>query len=410
MLNTGKFAGRTIIISGASRGIGLAIAKKLAKDGANIAILAKTTTPHPKLPGTIYTAAEEVEKLGGKALPCVVDIRDEGQVQKAVEDTVNKFGGIDICINNASAISMTNTINTSMKTYDLMNSCNTRGTFMLSQKCIPYLKQSKNPHILNMSPPLLMEPHWFANHTAYTIAKYGMSMCVLGMAEEFKSDGIAVNALWPKTAIWTSAMELLSGGQESGGSRKAEIVADAAYSVLSKNSRNYSGKFLIDEDVLKEEGVTDFEQYACKPGAKLILDLFVPGSSFDHFTADNEHQKSRDSLSKVSLDEAIETVKKVAHLKDLKTNAVFHFKVNDSSRHSRSVFLDLKNGTASDSPNSVKPDVVFEMSASTFVDMIEGSLSPTAAFMSKKLKVSGDLTQALKFEKALQAVGPKTSN
>ncbi|XP_046845992.1 hydroxysteroid dehydrogenase-like protein 2 isoform X1 [Xenia sp. Carnegie-2017] len=256
MLNTGKLAGKTIFISGASRGIGKAIALKAAKDGANIVIAAKTAEPHPKLPGTIYTAAEEVEKAGGQCLPCIVDIRDESAVKTAVEKAVQKFGGIDILVNNASAISLTGTLATPMKRYDLMNGVNTRGTFLCSQACIPYLKVAKNPHILNISPPLNMKPLWFK---AYTIAKYGMSMCVLGMAmcvlgmaEEFKDDGVAVNALWPKTAIKTAAMEMLAGGDALQQCRKTDIMSDAAYVVLTTDSKSRTGEFLIDEDVLRE--------------------------------------------------------------------------------------------------------------------------------------------------------------
>jgi NAD(P)-dependent dehydrogenase (short-subunit alcohol dehydrogenase family) len=281
MLNTGKFAGKTLILSGGSRGIGKAIALKMAKDKANIVILAKTTTAHSKLEGTIYSVAEEIEAAGGKALPCCVDIRDETQVQNAVEEAVKKFGGIDIVVNNASAISLTPTVKTSMKRYDLMNQVNARGTFLLSQKCIPYLKQAKNPHILNLSPPLVMDKVWFKNHVAYTIAKYGMSMCVLGMAEELKKDGIAVNALWPKTAIWTAAMAMLSGGNDSSGTRTTDIISDAAYAILSRNSKEFTGNFTIDEHILREEGVTDFEKYASKPGTSLILDFFLPQSVLD---------------------------------------------------------------------------------------------------------------------------------
>uniref|UniRef100_A0A914DRZ8 Hydroxysteroid dehydrogenase-like protein 2 n=2 Tax=Acrobeloides nanus TaxID=290746 RepID=A0A914DRZ8_9BILA len=277
ILNTGKFKGRTAVITGASRGIGKAIALKLAKDGANIVIAAKTAEPHPKLPGTIYTAAKEIEEAGGKCLPCIVDVRFEDAVEKCVEEAVKKFGGIDILINNASAISMTGTENTSMKTYDLMHNINTRGTFLMSQKCIPYLRKSKNPHILNLSPPLLMDPKWFSNHVAYTMAKYGMSMCVLGMHEELRPDGIAVNALWPRTMIWTAAVEnILAGESGKSASRGPEIMADSAYAILSKNSREFTGNFVIDEPFLKKEGVTDFEKYAMVPGSSLISDFFVP--------------------------------------------------------------------------------------------------------------------------------------
>jgi citronellol/citronellal dehydrogenase len=268
--------GRTLFITGASRGIGLAIAKRAARDGANIAIAAKTTEAHPKLPGTIFSAAEEIEKAGGKALACVVDVRDEGQIAAAVAKTAETFGGIDILINNASAISLTGTLATPMKRYDLMHSVNTRGTFACSQACIPWLKKSSNPHILNNSPPLNMEARWFGPHVAYTMAKFGMSMCVLGMAEELKGDGIAVNAIWPRTVIATAAVQNLLGGDATiQGSRTPEIMADAAYAILTKPSREFTGNFCIDEEVLKKEGVTDFSKYASVPGADLIPDFFL---------------------------------------------------------------------------------------------------------------------------------------
>jgi citronellol/citronellal dehydrogenase len=267
--------GKTLFITGASRGIGLAIAKRAARDGANIAIAAKTTEPHPKLPGTIYTAAEEIEKEGGKALPCVVDIRDENQIAAAVQKTVETFGGIDILVNNASAISLTGTLMTPMKRYDLMHGVNTRGTFACSQACIPHLKKAQNPHILNNSPPLNMETRWFAPHVAYTMAKFGMSMCVLGMAEELKPDGIAVNAIWPRTVIATSAVQNLLGGDATmQGARTPEIMADAAYAILTRPSREFTGNFCIDEEVLAQEGVTDLSKYQLVPGSTLIPDFF----------------------------------------------------------------------------------------------------------------------------------------
>src|SRR5215468_1252766 len=268
--------GKTLFITGASRGIGKAIALRAARDGAKIAIAAKTTEPHPKLPGTIFTAAEEIEKAGGKALACVVDIRDEAQIAAAVGKAVEKFGGIDILVNNASAISVTGTVDTPEERYDLMHSVNVRGTFAWSQACIPHLKHSSNPHILNNSPPLNMEARWFAPHVAYTMSKFGMSLCVLGMAEELREDGIAVNALWPKTMIATAAVQNLLGGEASiRGSRKPEIMADAAYLILTKPSREFTGQFCIDEELLRAEGVTDFSKYQAVPGAQLFGDLFV---------------------------------------------------------------------------------------------------------------------------------------
>jgi citronellol/citronellal dehydrogenase len=268
--------GKTVFISGGSRGIGLAIAVRAARDGANVAIAAKTAEPHPKLPGTVYTAAEAIEKAGGKALAHVVDIRFEDQVEAAVAKTAETFGGIDILVNNASAISLTSTLYTPMKRFDLMHQINTRGTFLCSQKCIPFLKKSDNPHILTLSPPLNMKPHWFASHVAYTMAKYGMSMCVLGMAEEFRSDGIAVNALWPRTTIDTAAVRNLLGGTAMADrSRSPEIMADAAHAILVKPSREVTGNFFIDDEVLAADGVTDFDKYANAPGSELAPDLFL---------------------------------------------------------------------------------------------------------------------------------------
>ncbi|RKH68685.1 NAD(P)-dependent oxidoreductase [Corallococcus interemptor] len=268
--------GKTLFITGASRGIGKAIALRAARDGANIVIAAKTTDPHPKLPGTIYSAAKEIEEAGGKALPCVVDIRDEAQIHAAVAKAVETFGGIDILVNNASAISLTGTLETPLKRFDLMHGINTRGTFACSQACIPYLKKSSNPHILNNSPPLNLEPRWFGPHVAYTIAKYGMSLCALGMAEELKDDGIAVNTLWPRTVIATAAVQNLLGGDDTiKGSRKPEIMADAAYAILTKPSRSFTGNFCIDDEVLRAAGVTNFDQYQSVPGAELLPDFFL---------------------------------------------------------------------------------------------------------------------------------------
>jgi len=273
--------GKTLFITGASRGIGLAIALRAARDGANVTVAAKTTEPHPKLPGTIYSAAEEIEQVGGKALPALCDIRDEAQVADAVAKTVEKFGGIDICVNNASAISLTGTLDTEMKRYDLMNQINARGTFLVSKLCIPHLKKAVNPHILNMAPPLDMKAKWFKGHVAYTMAKFGMSMCTLGMSAEFARDGIAVNSLWPLTAIDTAAVRNLLGGDGMAAiSRSPEILADAAYAIFNRPSREATGNFFIDEEVLREEGVTDFSPYS--PGAKgsLAGDFFVPDEVF----------------------------------------------------------------------------------------------------------------------------------
>jgi len=268
--------GKTLFITGASRGIGKAIGLRAARDGANVVIAAKTAEPHPKLPGTIYTAAKEIEAAGGRSLPLVVDVRDETQIQAAVEKTLETFGGIDILVNNASAIFLAGTVGTPMKRFDLMHQINTRGTYACSQACIPHLKNAANPHILNLSPPLNMDARWFASHVAYTMAKYGMSMCVLGMSAELKKDGIAVNALWPRTPIVTAAVQNLLGGEATiRGSRKPEIVADAAHAIFTKNSRSCTGNFFIDDDVLKAEGVTELDRYAVVPGAPLLPDFFL---------------------------------------------------------------------------------------------------------------------------------------
>jgi citronellol/citronellal dehydrogenase len=268
---------KTLFVSGASRGIGLAIAKRAAQDGANIILAAKTAEPHPKLPGTIYSAAEEIIEAGGKALPVICDIRDEENVRKAVNEGVDKFGGIDICINNASAIQLTGTLMTDMKKYDLMHQINSRGTYLVSKVCLPHLLKSSNPHILNLSPPLDMSPKWFGPNVAYTMAKFGMSMCVLGMAEEFKEEGVAVNALWPRTAIATAAIKNALGGDAIMNiSRSPEIMSDAAYVILTKNSKEFTGQFCIDDNLLADNGVTDFSKYADVPFSELAPDFFVP--------------------------------------------------------------------------------------------------------------------------------------
>jgi len=266
---------KTLFITGASRGIGKAIALRAAADGANIVIAAKTAEPHPKLPGTIHTVAGEVEAAGGRALAVPVDVRREDQIAAAAAKAAETFGGIDILVNNASAISLTGTLETPMKRFDLMFGVNVRGTFACSQALIPYLRKSVNPHILTLSPPLAMDPRWFRNHCAYTMAKYGMSMCVLGMAEEFREDGIAVNALWPRTVIATAAIALLGGLVKPENCRKPGIVADAAHAILLRDARTCTGNFFIDEEVLVKEGVMDFSLYAVEPGAFLLPDLFL---------------------------------------------------------------------------------------------------------------------------------------
>jgi citronellol/citronellal dehydrogenase len=271
--------GKTLFITGASRGIGLAIARRAARDGANIAIAAKTTEAHPKLPGTIYSAAEEIEAAGGQALPLACDIRDEAGVFAAVARTVERFGGIDILVNNASAISLTPTAQTPMKRFDLMFGVNVRGTFLCTQACLPHLAASAarggNPHVLNMAPPLSMKAHWFAPHTAYTMAKYGMSLCTLGHAAEFRKQGIAVNSLWPRTVIATAALQMIPG-LDLGRCRKPEILADAAHLILTSDAATTSGNFFIDDELLARHGITDLDRYSVTPGTKdFIPDLFV---------------------------------------------------------------------------------------------------------------------------------------
>lgn len=266
---------KTLFITGASRGIGKAIALRAAADGANIVIAAKTTEPHPKLPGTIHSAAEEIEAAGGTALAVQCDIREEDQVGKAVAQAIDRFGGIDVLVNNASAINLTGTLETPMKRFDLMWGVNARGTFLCSQACLPHLEKAANPHILTLSPPPNLKPEWFKSHVAYTISKYGMSLCVLGMAEEFKDSGIAVNALWPRTVIATAALAMLGGAIPVERCRKPEIMADAAHAILTRDSRSATGNFYIDEDVLRAEGIADFERYAVEPGQPLMKDLFV---------------------------------------------------------------------------------------------------------------------------------------
>ena len=272
-----SLANKVVFITGGSRGIGLEIGKRAARDGAKVVLAAKTAEPHPKLPGTIFTAAEEIIEAGGEALPLILDVRDEENVLKVVEETVSHFGGIDICVNNASAISLTKTPDTDMKRYDLMHQINGRGAYLVSKYCIPHLKKSSNPHILNLAPPLDMKAKWFGPHLAYTMAKFTMSMCVLGMAEELKADEIAVNGLWPRTAIATAAVKNVLGGEELMNiSRKPEIMADAAYEIFIKDSKEFTGNFCIDDLVLHEAGVKDFTNYADVSFDKLAPDFFVP--------------------------------------------------------------------------------------------------------------------------------------
>ncbi|WP_188261181.1 SDR family oxidoreductase [Azospirillum tabaci] len=274
MTDARTLKGKTLFITGASRGIGKAIALRAARDGANVVIAAKTSEPHPKLPGTIFSAAEEIEAAGGKGLPILCDIRDDAQVAEAVARAVEAFGGIDILVNNASAISLTGTLDTPLKRWDLMMGVNGRGTFACSQACLPHLLKAENPHILTLSPPLNLNPRWFQHHTAYTIAKYAMSLCTLGMSAEFRGK-VAVNSLWPRTIIGTAAIAMLKGAAEFDNCRKPEILADSAHAILTRDARTCTGHFFIDDEVLAEEGVTDLESYAVKPGAPLAPDIFL---------------------------------------------------------------------------------------------------------------------------------------
>ncbi|XP_063825125.1 hydroxysteroid dehydrogenase-like protein 2 isoform X1 [Ostrinia nubilalis] len=423
--NTGKLAGRTLFITGASRGIGKAIALKAAKDGANVVVAAKTAEPHPKLPGTIYSAAEEIEALGGKALPVIVDVRDEKQVQKAVDEAVKKFNGIDILVNNASAISLTGTAQTDMKRYDLMHNINTRGTFLVSKLCLPLLKSSNHAHILNLSPPLNMNPYWFSVHVAYTMAKYGMSMCVLGMSEEFKPYNIGVNALWPKTAIATAAIEMLTGDTST--SRKPEIVSDAAYFMLCKDPKTYTGVFAIDEDVVKEAGVKDMTPYACDPknADNLLLDGFLDDpqalAAHNNVTLQAQSVRRYHTSARLCKEEKTDAPASSGQIPQLfasisktlsaelvqKTQAVYQFNVK--GKEEGVWHLDLKNGEGACGQGEPKnaPDATLTMDSKNFTEMFAGKLKPATAFMMGKLKISGDLQKAMKLEKMMKSLKAK---
>ncbi|KAG7202298.1 hypothetical protein KM043_018630 [Ampulex compressa] len=423
MINTGKLAGRTIFITGASRGIGKSIALKAAKDGANIVIAAKTAEPHPKLPDTIYSAASEIEAAGGKALPCVVDVRDETQVINAVENAVKKFGGIDIVVNNASAISLTDTLSTTMKKYDLMNNVNARGTFLVSKVCIPYLQKSPNPHIVNISPPLNLNPLWFKSHVAYTMAKYGMSMCVLGMSHELKEHGIAVNAVWPKTAIQTAAIAMLTGSSTFDNCRKPDIMADAVYALVCRDSKSVTGQFFIDEDILRSEGINDLTNYACNPAKTddLMMDFFVDNnvSSAQEILAGNSIKKTLDSINTQDSTKSgspeggkIEQIFLAinANLSSelvQKTGAVFQFNVKGDD--SGTWFLDLKNGKGAIGKGTpVHPaDATLTMDSQHFFAMFTGKMKPASAFMMGKLKITGNLQKAMKLEKLMNVLKAK---
>uniref|UniRef100_A0A7D9NLJ1 Hydroxysteroid dehydrogenase-like protein 2 n=1 Tax=Xenopus tropicalis TaxID=8364 RepID=A0A7D9NLJ1_XENTR len=380
--NTGKLAGCTLFITGASRGIGKAIALKAARDGANVVIAAKTAEAHPKLPGTIYTAASEIEAAGGKALPCIVDVRDENQISAAVEKAVDTFGGIDILVNNASAISLTNTLETPMKKVDLMMGINTRGTYLTSKICIPYLKKSKVAHILNLSPPLNLNPIWFKNHCA----------------------------------IHTAAMDMLGGSGVDKQCRTPDIMADAAYAILSK-PKDFTGNFVIDEELLKHEGIKDLDVYAVSPGHPLLPDFFLDESPEALASAMEEHgataafkagkaqAKSQDSSPLQETFKAIESLVNEEAVKT--TQGIYQFVL--SGEESGNWFLDLKNGkggVGSGEP-STKADVVMSMDSGDFIKMFTGKMKPTMAFMSGKLKIKGDMGLALKLEKILGQMNAK---
>jgi NAD(P)-dependent dehydrogenase (short-subunit alcohol dehydrogenase family) len=413
MQKAGMLVGRTVFITGASRGIGKAIALRAAQDGANIVIAAKTADPHPKLPGTIYTAAKEIESAGGKCLPCIVDIRYEDQVAKAVQEAVDTFGGIDILVNNASAISLTGTADTSMKKFDLMMGVNARGTFLVSKLCLPYLEKSPNPHILNISPPLNMQAVWFQYHCAYTMAKYGMSMCALGMTEEFRPLGIAVNALWPQTGIATAAIEMLGGDVALKMSRKPEIMADAAFAIITKNSKEFTGNFLIDEDLLRQEGVKNFDQYAHCPGEELLPDYFIgDGASYkmlhetvgDNRTTDSGTGQGAKDTPKDVFD-GIRPLISSNVVQEVKGSFLFKLKGADSGEW----FLDLKNNDGSVGPSSEgqEADVTMTMDSEDMVKMFKGEIKPTVAFMTGKLKITGNMAIAMKLEKLMGQLNSK---
>nr|XP_056703817.1 hydroxysteroid dehydrogenase-like protein 2 [Euleptes europaea] len=432
--NTGKLRGCTLFITGASRGIGKAIALKAAKDGANIVIAAKTGVPHRTLPGTIYTAAEEIEAAGGKALPCIVNVREEEQIIEAVNKAVQTYGGIDVLVNNASAISLTGTLETPTKKVDLMMSANTRGTYLTSKICLPYLRKSKIGHILNISPPINMNPVWFRNHCAYTISKYGMSMCVLGMAEEFRGE-VAVNALWPQTAIYTSAMDMLGGAGVEKQCRKTDILADAAYCILTK-PKSFTGNFVIDENLLREEGIKNFDVYAVAPGHPLLPDFFLDvdpetlamkmeahgatpafregkkpdmakhegpdktkpegperGKHHVHFAAKSSGGPVVETFKIIKGAINEEVVKSV--------QGVYQFEL--TGEEGGTWYIDLKNkgGSAGSGEPPGKVDVIMSMSSSDFVKMFSGKLKPTMAFMSGKLTIKGDMALAIKLEKLM---------
>lgn len=409
-MNRGVFAGKTVFVTGSSRGIGKEIALKFAKDGANVVVAAKTVEPHPKLEGTIHATAKEVEQVGGKSLAVQLDLRDEETIKSAITKTIEKFGGLDLLVNNASAIFIAQSEDTPMKRFDLMNSINVRGTFMMSKYAIPHLKKSSNPHIINLSPPIELKDRWFSPNTAYTMSKYGMSLSAFGLAAELRGV-VGVNALWPKTAIWTAAMNMLGGEDAKKGSRKASIMADAAYAIACKD-KSVSGNFFIDEELLKEEGVKDFEQYAEVPGHPLLPDFFLPDrvlKEFDPALLESlTKQVTGSSAPKqesaaVGADDgpvaAVFAAASGAITDDIKddVNAVLHFQI--SEKHWTMI---SKKGSPLEvrrEKPEVKADVLLITDDQTFIKMAKSEVKPTSAFMMGKLKVKGSMGLALKVEK-----------
>uniref|UniRef100_A0A6Q2ZEZ0 Hydroxysteroid dehydrogenase-like protein 2 n=1 Tax=Esox lucius TaxID=8010 RepID=A0A6Q2ZEZ0_ESOLU len=396
--NTGKLAGKTLFITGASRGIGKAIALKAARDGANVVIAAKTAQVHPKLPGTIYTAAEEIEALGGKALPCIVDVRDEKQIGDAVQLAVQKFGGIDILVNNASAINLNGTLETPMKTVDLMLAVNLRGTYLTSKLCIPHLLKSKGAHILNLSPPLNLNPIWFKNHTGknHVFLKFRQS-----------------NDVSSPPAIHTAAMDMLGGMDVGKRCRNVDIMSDAAYAIFSKPP-SYTGNFVIDEDILRKEGIKDFDVYAIAPGNPLMPDFFLDEA--EGLLQNLGEQKGLPDSGKGSttssisgpIAETFNIIKGILNPDVVKsTGGVYRFDL--SGEHAGVWYIDLKNdaGSAGCGEPPVKPDVVMAMDSADFTKMFAGELKPTMAFMSGKLKIKGDMTLAIKMEKMMSMMKSK---
>lgn len=406
-MNKGIFAGKTVFVTGSSRGIGKAIALKFARDGANVVVAAKTVEPHPKLEGTINITAKEVEDAGGKSLAVQLDLRDEETVKSAIDKTISKFGGIDLLVNNASAINIAQAEDITMKRFDLMNSINVRGTYMMSKYAIPHLKKAQNPHIINLSPPLELQHQWFSQNTAYTMSKYGMSLAAYGLSCELKGV-VGVNSLWPKSAIWTAAMNMLGGEESRKGSRKPSIMADAAYAIACRD-KTVTGNFYIDEELLKEEGVTNFEQYAEEPGSPLLPDFFLPDRVLKDFDPNllkdltkqvtNKDASGGGGSSNEGPVAAIFSSASAVMTDDIKNslNAVLHFVISGSDWtlvSKKDKAFEVRKEAPTD-----KADVVMTTDDGTFVKMVKGEIKPTSAFMSGKLKVKGNMGLALKVEK-----------